>query len=301
MKSLVLLLALIASTSSLARSITPQLPLVVPSQELLPLDEQVDASLQASLETRLNSNPLWRRLIANNKMAVGLVDLRDPRLPRFARVNGDTMMYAASLPKLAVLFAASKALADGALPDTAAVRSDMRQMMSRSDNDAATRLIDKLGFARIEAALTDERYGFYNANAGGGMWVGKRYAKTGLRLGDPLKNISHGATVTQVSRMYYLLAMGNLVSYEESKRMLSCLVDPELHHKFVKTLDRVARNSKIYRKSGTWEHWHSDSALVWGPDWRRYIVVGLIDDPRGEQILRDLIYVVEKTLREREK
>ncbi|MEZ4763593.1 MAG: hypothetical protein R3C26_10460 [Calditrichia bacterium] len=40
-----------------------------------------------------------------------------------------------------------------------------------------------------------------------------------------------------------------------------------------------------------------DSMLCWGPNWRRYILVGLVEDAKGEQILRDLVPAVEEVLR----
>ena len=113
-------------------------------------------------------------------------------------------------------------------------------------------------------------------------------------MGDPLHNISHGATALQVCRFYYLLAMGKLVSRQRSAQMLEYLIHPEIHHKFVNTLEKIVPDAKIYRKSGTWRNYHSDSALVWGSRWRRYIVVGLVEDPNGEQILRNLIPVAEE-------
>jgi beta-lactamase class A len=154
-------------------------------------------------------------------------------------------------------------------------------------------MIDRVGFDRIEDILTDPRYELYDPKRGGGLWVGKRYAKKGKRYPDPLMGISHGASVTQVCRFYYLLAMGKLVNPSECKRMLDMLEDPKVHHKFVYALDRIVPDARVYRKSGTWRQWHADSAMVWGPEWRRYIVVGLIDDPNGEQILRNLLPVVD--------
>jgi beta-lactamase class A len=145
--------------------------------------------------------------------------------------------------------------------------------------------------------MRDPRYDFYDEETGGGLWVGKRYASTGPRLGDPLKNISHGATVTQVCRYYYLLTFGKLVNFERSKDMLSYLGDPELHHKFVNTLDQVAPKAKVYRKSGSWQNFHSDSALVWGAGFRKYILVALVEDKEGETIMRDLIFEVDKKLK----
>jgi len=73
------------------------------------------------------------------------------------------------------------------------------------------------------------------------------------------------------------------------------LSNTHLHHKFVHALDHIEPFARVYRKSGTWRIWHSDSVLVWGLD-TRYILVGLVEDRRGEQILRDLVPVIEKVL-----
>jgi beta-lactamase class A len=92
-----------------------------------------------------------------------------------------------------------------------------------------------------------------------------------------------------------MLAFGQLVSEDRSRDMLSMLVHPELHHKFVSVLDHVAPNANVYRKSGTWENWHADSALVWDKT-RRYIVVALAMDGSGETILRELMAKIDKVL-----
>jgi beta-lactamase class A len=76
--------------------------------------------------------------------------------------------------------------------------------------------------------------------------------------------------------------------------MLDMMVSPELHHKFVNSLETVAPRAKLFRKSGTWRDFHTDSVLVWGPDGHRYILVALIEDPDGEKICRQLVYEVEK-------
>ncbi len=79
--------------------------------------------------------------------------------------------------------------------------------------------------------------------------------------------------------------------------MLAYLGDPMLHHKFVNTLDQVAPRAQVFRKSGSWRNYHSDSALVWGPTWRRYILVALVEDEDGEKIMRELIMEVDKKLK----
>ena len=273
------------------------LPIVMNDSLIRPLTTLLNSSLQKDLDGIIASNKKWAALASQKKMCIGLVDLRDSYNVRFARVNGNDMMYAASLPKIAVLLTATESIDQGLLEETDAVKSDMRMMIAKSDNAATTRMIDRVGLDKIAEVMQDPKYDFYDEENGGGLWVGKRYASTGPRNGDPLKNISHGATATQVCRYYYLLAFGQLVNYERSKQMLSYLGDPMLHHKFVNTLDQVAPRAQVFRKSGSWRNYHSDSALVWGPTWRRYILVALVEDEDGEKIMRELIMEVDKKLK----
>ncbi|MEQ8556157.1 MAG: serine hydrolase [Cyclobacteriaceae bacterium] len=275
----------------------PGLPMQVSDSVIKPLVTLIDPQLQRDLDQIIGANKVWSSLVAQKKMCIGLVDLRDAYNVKFARINGNEMMYAASLPKIAVLLAATESINDGSLEETSEVKSDMRIMIAKSDNAATTRMIDRVGLDKIAEVMQNPKYEFYDEDNGGGLWVGKRYAKTGPRKGDPLKNISHGATATQVCRYYYLLAFGKLVNYERSKQMLGYLGDPMLHHKFVNTLDKVAPRAQVFRKSGSWRTYHSDSVLVWGPTWRRYILVALVDDPDGENIMRNLIMDVDNRLK----
>lgn len=275
-----------------------ELPIKIEDTSIQPLRKLLDSSLQSNLESELAAHSKWSKLISQKKMAVGIVDLSDPENPRFARVNGSHMMYAASLPKIAILLAAMDAIDKGELKETVEVKKDMRLMISKSNNAASTRMIDRVGYEKLESVMTDPKYEFYDEDFGGGLWVGKRYGGGGNTNREPLKNLSHAASVTQVCRYYYLLANGKLVNEKRSKQMLDIMEDPALHHKFVNTLDQIAPNARLFRKSGSWRTYHSDSILVWGEDpGRRYILVALIDDPNGEQIIRSLVKPIEKVLK----
>ena len=274
------------------------LPLQVPEANIKPLMQLQSIALQTQLKFEIDKNPHWKSLVAKQKMAIGVVDLSNPNHVRFANLNGNNMMYAASLPKIAILLSAMDAIEKGELKETLDIKRDMRLMISKSNNQASTRMIDRLGYAKIEAVMTDPKYKFYDEAYGGGLWVGKRYGGNGDTNREPLKNLSHAATANQVCRYYYLLANGKLVNRKKSQDMLKIMGNPELHHKFVNSLDQIAPNAQLFRKSGSWKTYHSDSILVWGKDPnRRYILVALIDDPDGEQIIRDLVKPIEKILR----
>jgi beta-lactamase class A len=273
----------------------PELPINLGGDSLQSLRNLIDADFQKTLEANINLKPKWKRLISQKRMAVGVVDLSDPFNVKYARLNGNVMMYAASLPKIAILLAVMDALEKGEIEETPELQEHMGNMICVSSNTSATALIDLIGFDKIESVLEDPAYELYDEDYGGGLWVGKRYAKTGERHGDPLKGISHGGTVTQVCRYYYLMAYGKLVSYERSKQMLGYMDNPGINHKFVNVLSKSAPQARLFRKSGSWKTFHSDSILVWGPH-RRYILVAMLDDADGENILRELASIVDKMM-----
>lgn len=263
---------------------------------LTALREFADLSLEQKLKAKILANPVWAKLYRNKKLSIGLVDMQNETEPRFATLNGRHMMYAASLPKIAVLAAAQDAIERGELEETEEIRRDMRLMIAKSNNAATTRMIDRIGFEHIERTMTSPELKLYDPEYGGGLWVGKRYAAGGRRYPDPLKGISHAATAEQVCRYFYLLANGQLVSEAASSEMMEYLVNPGLHHKFVNTLDRIAPNATVYRKSGSWSVFHADVAMVQGPE-RNYIMTALVEDPAGEQICRELAEVLDGLVR----
>lgn len=266
------------------------------NEQYTPLKINKDPHLTAEIIKLFKADPKTKKLIKQKKLSIGLVDLSIPSKPRFAEINGDHMMYAASLPKIAVLLAVMQSLEDGSIVLTEEIDELMTKMIAVSDNSCTTELIDLVGFDKIASVLQDDRYNLYDEEKGGGLWVGKRYGKGGVKKPDPIKGLSHAATATQVCRFYYMLAYGNLVSCERSEEMLKYLKDPRLHHKFVNVLDKVCPDADIYRKSGTWRNFHSDSVLVIGDEWRSYILVALVDDPDGSKIVKDVITKIDTIL-----
>jgi beta-lactamase class A len=258
------------------------------------LGASCDPRLQKALETRLGSLQL-RKAITRKDLSVVVVDITDISKPRMAYVNPNRMMYAASLPKIAILLGAFEKIANGEMTLDDETLEKLKLMIRNSSNTAASDILDRVGMEYLAELLQSPRYRLYDPERNGGIWVGKEYGKHPAWRRDPLHNLSHGATALQVARFYYLLETGQLVSPELSKLMKSIMADPAHEHKFVKGLKEVQPDSEIYRKSGTWGPYHSDSAIV-EHDGRRYIAVALAKSRHGEQWLQKLIVALDELI-----
>ncbi len=247
--------------------------------------QQSSPDLQHRLEARIKQLHL-DTAVRNKQLSVALVDITDPSSPSLAQVNGDEMMYAASLPKIAILLAAFERIAHGKLALNDHTRQTMTRMIRYSDNQAATAMIRAVGKDYINQVLSSPKYRLYDKRYNGGLWVGKEYATGTAFHRDPLHHLSHGATVMQVARFYYMLQTGRLVSPRSSRDMKTILSKPGIHHKFVKGLRNT--NATIYRKSGSWRSFHADSALI-EHNGRRYIAVALAHNPKGGVWMTKLI------------
>ena len=257
-----------------------------------------DSFLQKGLERRIESLGL-SQAVRQKKLSVALVDITDIERPRVASLNGNNMMYAASLPKIAILLGAFERIEQGEMELNDETRELLTQMIRHSSNRAATEVLNQVGKQYLADLLQSPRLQLYNASMNGGLWVGKEYGKSGAWKRDPLHHLSHGATAIQAARFFYLLEKGDLVSTELTREMKEILSKPGIAHKFVKGLKENFPEAEIYRKSGTWKQFHSDSALV-EHDGHRYIAVALAQSPQGGQWLSKLIVALDELIKQPE-
>jgi beta-lactamase class A len=244
-----------------------------------------DPGLQRGLERVVRELGLADE-VGTRRLALALVDVTEAGAPRLAMLNGNEMMYAASLPKVAILLGAFAEAERGRFPLDEKRLEAMTNMIRHSSNEDASRVLGWVGGERLLEILQSDRYRFYDAAGAGGLWVGKAYGKEAAYRRDPIRNLSHGATAFQVARLYYLLAIDALFSPRLNGLMKETLSNPGIHHKFVKGLDSRP-GVRIYRKSGTWKDFHADSALVEYRD-HRYVLVGIAEHPDGGEWLRRL-------------
>ena len=237
-----------------------------------------DPDLQRRLDELLRAQGL-AGAVSDKRLAVVVADITDPQAPRVAAANGDEMMYAASLPKIAILLGAMDKIQQEQVAPGTSLRADIEQMIRYSSNAAATRVLEWVGRERLLALLQSPRLRLYDAQRNGGLWVGKDYGGNPAYRRDPLHNLSHGATAMQVARLFQMLEGGELLDAEHTAAMKAALGDPGIHHKFVKGLESRP-GATIYRKSGTWQQFHADGALVESGG-RRLVLVGLAQDPKG--------------------
>ena len=247
----------------------------------------LDSALQSQLE-KIDATLRAKYGMTTNQTSLGLLDLRTLRL---AMIYPDREDYGASVAKIGILFAYFDLRPDAATNLDAQTRHELGLMIKPSSNEMAAKYSQMLGLKPIQQAL--ESYGFYDASHGGGIWVGKHYGVTGERIGDPVGDNSHAVTVRQVLRYYLLMEQGKLISPAASRTMREIFASPDIpaeNIKFVKGLE--GRHLEILRKSGTWENWLHDSAIITGPD-RCYILVALTNHPKGDDYLVDLAVAVD--------
>lgn len=257
----------------------------------LDYDTPVDARLQKTLET-LDARLRGTYGMTTEQTAVGVLDLQHRRV---AMIHPDRIEYAASVPKVGILLAWFQLHPEAATALDPQTRHELGLMAKASDNEMAAKFSRQLGLREIQKVL--DSYGFYDAQRGGGIWVGKHYGPNSERIGDPVADHSHAATVRQLLRFYLLLDQDKLVSSAASKTMREIFASPDIPHddiKFVKGL--AGRDITLIRKWGSWQDWLHDSATITGPN-RRYILVALTKHPKGDEYLVDLARAVDDVMR----
>jgi len=260
---------------------------------MITYDTPVDRALQRDVEA-LDSRLRDAYGMTTEQTAVGVLDLKHHRL---AMIHPDRIEYAASVAKVGILLAYFQLHPDAATALAPETRHELGLMAKPSSNEMAAKFSREMGLREIQQVLNS--YGLYDASRGGGIWVGKHYGANSERIGDPVGDHSHAATVRQLLRFYQMLVEGKLVSPAASKTMLEIFDSPDIPHDDIKFVHGLAgRDVHILRKWGSWEDYLHDSAIVEGPG-RKYVIVALTHHPKGDEYLAELARAVDDLMMKR--
>ncbi len=152
------------------------------------LDNAGDAQLQKELETLISQQNLTTA-VRTKELAVVLAIVTDPDKPHLAELNGRNMLYAASLPKIAILLGAAVEIDEGRLVLDDELQTDLDNMIRYSCNSCATNVLARVGREDLLDILQSPEYKFYDEKGNGGLWVGKDYAPGTAYHRDPLANL----------------------------------------------------------------------------------------------------------------
>jgi len=237
------------------------------------LRDSHDPEFQAELDAALADRPMFWDGVKKRDLTVVVADVTDLEHPSVAWYNPELMLYAASMPKIAIALGAIVEVDLGNLELDEELHQQLVNMIKRSSNKDATAVFNKVGVERLKEILQDERYGkLYDPARGGGLWCGKSYSKDSVVQRDPLHNLSHGASAIQAARFYYGYLNGTILDHKYLPLLKEMFGSPGIKHKFVKGVE--GRDVQVYRKSGTWGNFHADSGVFVRDD-LTYIVVAV--------------------------
>lgn len=253
--------------------------------------------LQKMLNRAMNAHtPKSKADSHNRQMGAVVADITDLKNPNVAWYKPDVMYYAASLPKIAIVVGVFAQIDQGIIMLDPVIEDKLVGMIRHSSNQYATELLNLVGMKQLSQILQDPQYGkLYDPDHGGGLWVGKAYGKGDQRVGDPLHNISHGASAMQTARFYYGAVTGTIIDIKYRPLLAQIFGKPAIKHKFVKGLDG-RENVELYRKSGTWRDYHADSGIVVHDDFT-YIVVYIEHHPEGGEKAIKGIRIVDDVMK----
>jgi beta-lactamase class A len=281
-------------------------------------DEAMDAIATKAARAAIEAFPDEK--IADDQIAVTVIDLRDADHPRTGSFRGDKPTYPASVVKLFYLVATHQWMEDGRLKDSDELRRTMHDMIVDSANDATGMIVDALSDAINGPPLPDDemkawiakrtavnRYfaslGYAVGGANGINVCQKTYAEGPYGRERIFINSGSGnrnrLTTDATAKLLSQIALGKAVSAERSKQMLELLKrDPttkpaggdDQNTGF--SAAGVPAGSKLWSKAGWVTSQRHDAAYIETPDGVKAVVVTFTSNHSRQ---RQIIPTVVKT------
>lgn len=193
-----------------------------------------------------------------------------------ASVNADAKMQSASVIKLFIMATAYDEMAKGNMVPTE-VSSDIKLMITQSENFATNRMIDRLGFDKINNYIRSNGYTNTELN---------RYMLKSNANGDNYTSSKDAAKILENIYNH------KCVSYEASEQMMAYLKAQQLRSKIP---DGVPSGVQTANKTGELDTVENDAAIVFKDNAPYVLVVmssGLSDTAKARQNIVDISKIV---------
>ena len=252
--------------------------------------------------------------LAENQLAITLIDLRDPERPALASYNGEQRIYTASVVKLFYLAAAHRWLEDGRLKETDELKRALRDMIVDSSNDATGYVLDVLtgtssGIELPPAEMRKwqekrnavNRYfaslGYTNINVNQKTFCEDAYGRENFGRGPNGEN-RNKLTTNATARLLAEIATRRSVTPARSDQMLELLkrdfsgtssdTDDQAHG-FTGIALKDYAGARLWSKAGWTSKVRHDAAYIELPNGARFVVVTFTEGHSNE---RDIIPTV---------
>ncbi|MDQ1590950.1 MAG: hypothetical protein QOG71_1577 [Pyrinomonadaceae bacterium] len=282
--------------------------------------QKFDAAPSPALQALVNeaARETLRRFsekkLAENQLAITLIDLHDAGRPATASFRGDERIYTASVVKLFYLAAAHRWLEDGRLKETAELNRALRDMIVDSSNDATGYVLDVLtgtssGMELPPAEMRKwqekrnavNRYfaslGYTNINVNQKTFCEDAYGRESFGRGANGEN-RNKLTTNATARLLAEIATRRSVSPARSDKMLELLKrdfsgasgDPDDQGRgFTGIALKDYEGARLWSKAGWTSKVRHDAAYIELPNGARFVLVTFTE---GHSNDRDIIPTV---------
>ena len=259
--------------------------------------------------------------LAENQLAITVIDLRDAARPALASFRDEERIYTASVVKMFYLAAAHRWLEDGRLRETAELNRALRDMIVDSSNDATGYVLDVLtgtssGMELPPAEMRRwqerrnavNRYfaslGYTNINVNQKTFCEDAYGRENFGRGANGEN-RNKLTTNATARLLAEIATRRIVSPARADRMLELLKrdfsaksgDPEDQGRgFTGIALKDYEGARLWSKAGWTSKVRHDAAYIELPGGARFVVVTFTE---GHSNNRDIIPTVAEIVLKR--
>jgi beta-lactamase class A len=259
--------------------------------------------------------------LAENQLAITLIDLRDAARPALASFRGEERIYTASVVKMFYLAAAHRWLEDGRLQETAELNRALRDMIVDSSNDATGYVLDVLtgtssGMELPPAEMSKwqerrnavNRYfsalGYRNININQKTFCEDAYGRENFGRGASGEN-RNKLTTNATARLLAEIATRRIVSPARAEKMLELLKRDfsgksgdadDQGRGFTGIALKDYEGARLWSKAGWTSKVRHDAAYIELPGGARFVLVTFTEGHSNE---RDIIPAVASVVLKR--